>query len=661
MHAYMPFLSILNEFTDIKINLHISGYLFNWLLKNKPEYIKLLKDLKRRSQLEIVSGGMYEPVLSLIPEKDAIEQIEMHMDKMEKVFGERPGGIWLAERVYEPHMPQILHKANVLYTLVDDNHFTAVGKKEDELYGYYVTEFEGHRLLIFPGLKFLRYAIPFKQVHTIDEYLKNIADRGGNLAVFGDDGEKFGLWPGTYHSVYEEGWLREFFSYLDANKDWLKTATFSEHIETHPPLGLIYLACASYKEMEEWCLPAHSITAYNTSMMDMNNGYPNFIRGGYFKNFLVKYPESNDMHKRMFALSQRVKRNERAKQYLFMAQCNDSYWHGVFGGLYLPHLRASVYTNLIGAEKCIESKKTLIEGSISDVNQDGWDEAILNNKYLKAYFSLKEGGSLYELDYKPSATNVMATLTRRYEGYHDKIKIAQRQSSGVADGTKTIHDMVLAKEEGLDQYLYYDWYRRASFIDHLMAQDAPFESFYRGRYIEPGDFVKEPYHGSIRKQKSSLTLSLTREGFFWKAGEGLPCSIKKDFTLHEGENRFVAHYRIQGSMSEPTLMGIEFNFSLLGSGGDRYLETEKTHYPLTTKGILKPSQTVILHDPYQHVKITLNWNMPYEIWTFPVEVVSLSEDGFERNYQNTLVMPLWFLDFTQGITHITITLQIETI
>ncbi|HBE44868.1 MAG TPA: hypothetical protein DDW17_05280, partial [Deltaproteobacteria bacterium] len=53
--------------------------------------------------------------------------------------------------------------------------------------------------------------------------------------------------------------------------------------------------------------------------------------------------------------SKRVKRNENAKKLLFMAQCNDSYWHGVFGGLYLPHLRASVYNNLIEAENRIES------------------------------------------------------------------------------------------------------------------------------------------------------------------------------------------------------------------------------------------------------------------------------------------------------------------
>ena len=141
------------------------------------------------------------------------------------------------------------------YTLVDDNHFKAVGLKEDDLFGYYVTEHEGHKLAIFPGLEFLRYSIPFKPIEVLDNYLKEADKKGHDLAVFGDDGEKFGLWPGTKKSVYEEGWLKGFFEYLTENQDWLKTVTFSEYLADKPPKGPIYLDCQSYKEMGEWCLP----------------------------------------------------------------------------------------------------------------------------------------------------------------------------------------------------------------------------------------------------------------------------------------------------------------------------------------------------------------------------------------------------------------------
>ena len=233
--AYMPFFHVLKAFPDVKINLHFSGYLFSWLCEHKPDYIELLKKMKKRGQLEIVSGGMYEPVLALLSEEDGISQIKTHQDLMESVFHERPKGMWLAERVYEPQIPKTLHKADIAYTLVDDNHFKSIGLEDKDLYGYFVTEFEGHPLFVFPGLEFLRYSIPFKPLSVLDEYFKTIEKENGDLAVFGDDGEKFGLWPGTFDSVYTEKWLQSFFQYLTENKSWLKTRTFSEYIAENKP------------------------------------------------------------------------------------------------------------------------------------------------------------------------------------------------------------------------------------------------------------------------------------------------------------------------------------------------------------------------------------------------------------------------------------------
>ncbi len=655
--SYKPFFEILDEFTDIKINLHFSGYLLSWLNQNKPEYIKLLKRLIKENRIEIVSGGMYEPILSFLTEDDGISQIKMHMDYMESVFGVKPKGMWLAERVYEPYMPRTMNRANILYTLVDDHHFKSVGVADEELYGYFVTEHEGNKLFIFPGLESLRYAIPFRPLEEIDEYFKGVEERGGDLAVFGDDGEKFGLWPGTYDHVYKGGWLRRFFKYLDENKTWLKTTTFSEYISNKPPKGRIYLNCNSYKEMSEWCLPACISGRYETCINCADESYKDFLKGGYFKYFLIKYDESNDMHKKMLDISQKVGSNEEARKHVFMGQSNDSYWHGVFGGLYLPHLRASVYEHLIEAEKLLELKKPFVEGILKDINMDGHDEAILNNNAIKAYFSLKEGGVLYELDYKPSSVNIMATLQRRYEGYHDKIKAAV--SADIADGTKTIHDMVIAKEEGLDKYLHYDWYRRASFIDHVMGKDVEFDSFYKSSYLEPGDFVKEPYGVEIKKEKNQAMLSMGRNGRFRKNGQDIALNIKKDVILNKGENTISAEYVIEGDVDEPFYLGVEFNFSFLGSGGDRYAEMGGERFSLKTQGELKPARSVTFHDPYQHVDVLLEFDDPNVVWTHPVEVISLSESGFERNYQSTMLMPVWDIDLSKGPRRIKIKLQLN--
>ncbi len=643
--AYLPFFEVLKDYKDIKINLHFSGFLFTWLLEKKPDYIALLKLLKKQGQIEIVSGGMFEPILSLISEEDGCGQIKMHADLMEDVFGERPKGLWLAERVYEPHLPRTLDKAGMVYTLVDDNHFKAIGLSEDDLFGYYVSEFEGHKLAIFPGLEYLRYSIPFKPLDVLDAYLKEADGKGHKLAVFGDDGEKFGLWPGTNKSVYEEGWLKSFFEYLTENQKWLKTVTFSEYL-TNPPKGPIYLDCQSYKEMGEWSLPPSLAKEYSTAINNKNPYEKTMPKGGYFKYFLIKYPESNDMHKKMLSLTRKADGNPEAKKHVYMGQCNDSYWHGVFGGLYLPHLRASVYGHLIDAEKLLDPKKPFVSGTLEDVNLDGMDEAILTNNLMKAYFYLKEGGALYELDYKPTSSNLMANLYRRYEGYHDKIKIASLDD--VADGTKTIHDMFTAKEEGLDRLLYYDWYRRASLIDHIMGKDVTWESFSKCQYYEPGDFVKEPYEANCKNEKNSSTLSLIRKGHFWKGSTGIALTIEKTIRMNINDSTLYIDYRIEGDLKENFLLGVEFNFSFLGSGGDRYLDMGSGRIPLTSKGIYKPSERVQFYDPYQKVAPAVEWDRPISVWTFPVEVVSLSETGFERNYQSTMCMPVWDIDLTSG-------------
>jgi len=219
--------------------------------------------------------------------------------------------------------------------------------------------------------------------------------------------------------------------------------------------------------------------------------------------------------------------------------------------------------------------------------------------------------------------------------------------------------MVLAKEEGLDRYLHYDWHRRGSFIDHVMGSDVTLEAFYRSTYYEPGDFVKEPYEASLEKTRKTVRLNLERKGNFRKNGRTENLTICKEVFLNEGGEFLSVAYRIEGNVSEPFLIGIEYNFAFLGSGGERYMETETGRYPLTIKKALPSSENVICCDPYQKTVVSLAWDRPQEIWTFPVEVVSLSERGFERNYQSTMIMPIWPVDVAQGPKEIKITLGLR--
>jgi len=51
---------------------------------------------------------------------------------------------------------------------------------------------------LFAGQKALRYLVPFGKVEDVIKYLRDAAaTHPDGVAVFGDDMEKFGVWPGT--------------------------------------------------------------------------------------------------------------------------------------------------------------------------------------------------------------------------------------------------------------------------------------------------------------------------------------------------------------------------------------------------------------------------------------------------------------------------------
>src|SRR6185369_12630598 len=85
-----------------------------------------------------------------------------------------------------------------------------------------------------------------------------------------------------------------------------------------------------------------------------------FLRGGLWRNFMVKYDEINHMHKRMLMVSQKVhamrrgRKRDQALDLLWASQSNDPYWHGMFGGIYLFNFRVANYSHLIAAENAAE-------------------------------------------------------------------------------------------------------------------------------------------------------------------------------------------------------------------------------------------------------------------------------------------------------------------
>ncbi|MBU2548110.1 MAG: DUF1925 domain-containing protein, partial [Proteobacteria bacterium] len=341
--CYRPLLDLLEAHPGVRVGLHFSGPVFEWFETNRSDSLDLLAALVGRGQVEPLSGGFFEPLLATIPQADAQGQVRMMNDYIQRRFGVRPTGFWLTERIWDPGLPLTLDGCSLDYTVVDDTHFYYAGLTENDIFGPYITEREGRVLNILATPMVMRYMIPFWQVHDVMGHLKSWEEAGRPVAVYGDDGEKFGLWPGTYEWVIQKGWLDAFFSALESGSDWVRTVPPGEFSASRPPLGRLYMPQASYEEMTEWALPPARGRALEEIIATLKRedrweSWRPFVRGGVWDNFLVKYEESNRMHKKMQWLSEMAGPDPETRELVWRAQCNCGYWHGVFGGLYLGHL-----------------------------------------------------------------------------------------------------------------------------------------------------------------------------------------------------------------------------------------------------------------------------------------------------------------------------------
>src|SRR5690606_31930515 len=138
----------------------------------------------------------------MIPSRDRVGQITSYSRWLEQRLGASVRGMWVPERVWEQSLTSDIARAGINFTVLDDFHFKNAGLTTEQLHGYFVTEDDTNVINVFPGSEQLRYLIPFQPPLETIKYLRGVAEaHPGAVVVFGDDGEKFGTWPGTKDHV----------------------------------------------------------------------------------------------------------------------------------------------------------------------------------------------------------------------------------------------------------------------------------------------------------------------------------------------------------------------------------------------------------------------------------------------------------------------------
>ncbi len=787
--CYMPLLETMERFPSIKFSTHFSGPLLDWLEEHRPELINKIRKLVNSGQMEMLGGGYYEPMLSGIPERDAYGQLVMMKERLTERYGAKPSGMWLTERVWEPSLTNVITGAGYEYTLLDDNHFHRSGRT-GELDGYYVTEHSGPPLAIFPISKTLRYAIPFQSPgEAVTTIVRLAEEKGGNGVVltYGDDGEKFGIWPGTKDLVWNKKWLERFLEVLSERSDEVVCAHPSEILDMMPPKGRVYLPTASYPEMEEWVLTPDSHRTYTalrdslefakkvTQLIGVNEDYlsyalsvtelvkdlpsdwvdsylafmrkggrralsfirgrveslisgssrgnsigkaalllisvlerleplleksPNileslknlhstlhdakklaqersqlelaasFIQGGIWQGFFRKYHESNMMHKRMTHVSARLEALtsspqgidmallDRARNHLYQAQCNCAYWHGIFGGLYMPHLRHAIFEHLDRADVYMDRYEEGVSDTalITDFDGDMNDEVVLSGPELFAVIKPDMGGGLLELDIKGRYFNVTNVLTRRYEWYHDDLmpdgdRNTPEHSSDSGE-VKSIHDMAMKISTEDARRVVYDFGPRFSFQDLVMnPEDAAPERLttFAGRKFSPiGDFAFAPYE-VVSAQGAKVALRRRSKV------KGVDLEILKTYSLE----RRVLQVTYELSLPYGGRLDIAFvpesAFTLLAGNVENRRLLRNGASPEGREGnpnntaYMKAVSSLGLSSRWDGFAFNLSWDRTTGAFVYPLETLSHDESGAVFTYQGTVFAPVFQLHLSEKL------------
>lgn len=635
--SYAPFIEVAVKNKKFKFSAHYSGWLLEYIRTHNEVLFNNLKKLSDEGRIEFFAGGYYEPVLSAIPSDDRRGQIRKLKDYIKNYFGQDCDGLWLTERVWDPAIIPDVYEEGIKNIIVDDYHLMAAGFPKEAITGYFVTEQDGCPVNLFPIDMGLRYLTPFKPHEDVIKHILEAKNRNVKLISCFDDGEKFGIWPNTYEWVYKKGWLKDFIKAIDSEKE-IEFMHYKEAVEKFKPSGTIYLPITSYEEMGEWSLFADKAVQFEKMKeilknTEFANDVEQFLKGSIWKNFFVKYPESNRLHKRTVDLSIRGRKYKDNKEFLdllYRSQCNDSLWHGVFGGLYLPNLRNNAWSPLIEAETMyekLEKIKLPIVEKPADIDRDGFEEVYSRGKNFNSLFVSRDFGQLTAIELKKEKFNLLNVISRKKEAYHTKLlkNIKERNENETVE-TTSIHEQEYSITPEEAEKIIYDWYNKNTFVDHF-TDTCELDRLEKCSFREYSDFTNQP---ADTVEVDGNNIKFTRSGGIYINNEKIKTVMEKSFTVKDDAIDF--NIKAKSSQKVPDCYYTsEFNFHFADLS-----RIKINNKDFVEKGSFK-GKTLEIYDEYLKKNITITFEKEMDIAWYVIYTVSQSEMGVDLTAQGLTI------------------------
>ena len=388
-----PLILALDKYPEINMVFHYSGVILYWIERRHPEFFMLLEDLLSRKQAELLGGGFYEPVFSLLPLSDKIGQIEMLTTYLRKRFGKRPQGCWLPAMAWEQNLVGPLNSCGMSYTLLEEMQFSGAGIKPQTsgIYAPCITEDQGKLVTVFPVAgkigKELRKGKPLKVLEGLLDKLPS--DEYNGIVVIPIAGEALG--EPCNATEYEK--LFQDFSNAGNRISFTSTAKILK----------------SLKGLKKNYFPGVWSPEDHTG----NDTHP--------RQFLANYPEAGGIYAKMIYVHTLINnqlrgdktRKRTALEELWKAQDSAIFRLGspFSPGLLHPPVRNTAYRSLLEAERITREKGKFSSSlSVFDFDLDGEGEYVFQDDKLNCYVKTR-GAGIIELDYLPAAWNYLDTLS----------------------------------------------------------------------------------------------------------------------------------------------------------------------------------------------------------------------------------------------------------
>ena len=376
---YKAFFSGIQETEKLPFTIFADGSFLEWQKGKRQAYSMLLNEMLSRKQIELLSGGYYQPYFPLLPAADSVGQIELMTSAIRTRFGKRPRGLFLTASAWAPSLITPFTRCGMEYCLLDYRLFPTVQEAEERDKPFFpvMLEDNGKTITALPYIP----DDPDFSVRTPESFYEKVA------AETPETGESLYLLflpVKTYAKCFEKNkdggsWFSSFIDLCNQPHSIIHlthTAELMKHRQPHPP---VYIAAntvlcgvpTGQSAKRTVTLQRDSFRIYAKMM------YVNMLATGM----------KGDKARKKYAL-----------QELWKAQNADLFAMAPCISEYHDELRRIAYRKLLVAEKQTRQPGIFADGLIRyDMDMDGFKEFLSQRSAVNMYVHHR-GGKIFECD-----------------------------------------------------------------------------------------------------------------------------------------------------------------------------------------------------------------------------------------------------------------------